>query len=52
MENNISTYIMNKSDLEKLSKSQLIELLLQQNVKPQRRKPIPTQDEIACFRIS
>jgi len=40
---------MNKSSLKKLSKSQLIQLLLQQNVelqpknvKPQPRKPIPT----------
>ena len=45
----ISTYCMNKSSLKKLSKSQLIQLLLQQNVelqpknvKPQPRKPIPT----------
>ena len=49
MKKNISTYCMNKSSLEKLSKSQLIKLLLQQNVKlqpknvkPQPRKPIPT----------
>ena len=42
MEKFISTDYMNKTSLEKLSKSQLIELLLQQNVKPQPRKPIPT----------
>ena len=42
MEKIISTYSMNRNNLEKLSKSQLIELLLQQNVKPQPRKPIPT----------
>ena len=38
----ISTDYMNQSSLEKLTKSQLIDLLLQQNVKPQPRKPIPT----------
>ena len=42
MEKNISTDYMNKNSLEKLTKSQLINLLLQQNVKPQPRKPIPT----------
>ena len=46
MQNNISTYSMNKSDLEKLSKSELIKLILQQNTKPvpARRtkiRPIP-----------
>ena len=34
MKNNISTYSMNKSDLEKLSKSELIELIMKQNTKP------------------
>ena len=38
----ISTDYMNQSSLEKLTKSQLIDLLLQQNVKPQLKKPIPT----------
>ena len=38
----ISTDYMNKTSLEKLTKSQLIDLLLQQNVKPQPRKSIPT----------
>ena len=38
----ISTDYMNKTSLEKLTKSQLINLLLQQNAKPQPRKPIPT----------
>ena len=34
MQNNISTYSMNKSDLEKLSKSELIKLIIKQNTKP------------------
>ena len=34
MQNNISTYCMNKSDLEKLSKSELIKLIIKQNTKP------------------
>ena len=38
MENNISHNSMNKKDLKKLSKSELIKLLLKQ----QKRKPIPT----------
>ena len=38
----ISKYSMNQSSLEKLSKSQLIKLLLQLNAKSQSRKPIPT----------
>ena len=42
MEKIISTNYMNKTSLEKLTKSQLINLLLQQNMKPQQRKPIPT----------
>ena len=42
MEKIISKYCMDESSLEKLSKSQLIKLLLQQNVEPQPRKPIPT----------
>ena len=37
----ISTNYMNESSLKKLSKSQLIKLLLQQNVELQSRKPIP-----------
>ena len=43
MENKISNndMEMNKSDLEKLTKSQLIELLKQNNKKP-NRKPVPT----------
>ena len=50
MKNNISSYGMNERDLEKLSKSELIKLLLkQQNDKPvaaprtvKKRRPIPT----------
>ena len=50
MEKIISTYNMNESSLKKLSKSQLIKLLLQKNMKPQPknddnvkpRRPIPT----------
>ena len=34
MQNNISPYCMNKSDLEKLSKSELIKLIIKQNTKP------------------
>ena len=46
MKNNISAYSMNKSDLEKLSKSELIELLLKQDEKPvpaprTKIRPIP-----------
>ena len=46
MKNNISTYSMNKSDLEKLSKSELIKLILKQNIKPMpaprtKIRPIP-----------
>ena len=46
MKNNISTYSMNKSDLEKLSKSELIKLILKQNIKPvpaprTKIRPIP-----------
>ena len=37
----ISTNNMNESSLKKLSKSQLIKLLLQQNAELQSRKPIP-----------
>ena len=37
----ISTNYMNESSLKKLSKSQLIKLLLQQNEELQSRKPIP-----------
>ena len=36
-----STNYMNESSLKKLSKSQLIKLLLQQNEELQSRKPIP-----------
>ena len=42
MEKIISTNNMNESSLKKLSKSQLIKLLLQQNVELQSRKPVPT----------
>ena len=42
MEKIISTNYMNESSLKKLSKSQLIKLLLQQNAELQSRKPIPT----------
>ena len=47
MKNNISTYCMYKSDLEKLSKSELIKLIIKQNIKsgvPKSgpRRPIPT----------
>ena len=46
MKNNISTYSINKSDLEKLSKSELIKLILKQNIKPvpaprTKIRPIP-----------
>ena len=41
MQKIISTNNMNKSDLSKLTKSQLIKLLLQQNAELQSRKPIP-----------
>ena len=46
MQNNISTYSMNKSDLEKLSKSELIKLIMKQNTKPvatprTKTRPIP-----------
>ena len=46
MKNNISTYSMNKSDLEKLSKSELIKLIIKQNTKPvptprTKTRPIP-----------
>ena len=41
MEKIISTSYMNESSLKKLSKSQLIKLLLQQNAELQSRKPIP-----------
>ena len=46
MQNNISTYSMNKSDLEKLSKSELIKLIIKQNTKPvpaprTKTRPIP-----------
>ena len=46
MQNNISTYCMNKSDLEKLSKSELIKLIIKQNTKPvpaprTKTRPIP-----------
>ena len=47
MENNISLYSMNKSELKKLSKSQLIELLLKQEKKKPEiiivddTKPVP-----------
>ena len=37
----ISTNYMNESSLKKLSKSQLIKMLLQQNAELQSRKPIP-----------
>ena len=33
---------MNKAELEKISKSELINLILQQNQKTTKRKPIPT----------
>ena len=42
MEKIISTNNMNESSLKKLSKSQLINLLLQQNAELQSRKPVPT----------
>ena len=46
MKNNISTFSMNKSDLEKLSKSELIKLIMKQNTKPvpaprTETRPIP-----------
>ena len=41
MQKIISTNNMNESSLKKLSKSQLIKLLLQQNAELQSRKPIP-----------
>ena len=46
MKKNISTYCMNKSDLEKLSKSELIKLIIKQNTKPvpaprTKTRPIP-----------
>ena len=46
MKNNISTYSMNKSDLEKLSKSELMKLIMKQNTKPvpaprTKIRPIP-----------
>ena len=46
MKNNISTSSMNKSDLEKLSKSELIKLIIKQNTKPvpaprTKTRPIP-----------
>ena len=41
MEKIISTNNMNESSLKKLSKSQLIKLLLQQNAELQSRKPVP-----------
>ena len=47
MENNISSYSMNKSELKKLSKSQLIKLLLKQEKKKPEiivvddTKPVP-----------
>ena len=41
MQKIISTNYMNESSLKKLSKSQLIKLLLQQNAELQSRKPIP-----------
>ena len=41
MEKSISTNNMNESSLKKLSKSQLIKLLLEQNEELQSRKPIP-----------
>ena len=46
MKNNISPYCMNKSDLEKLSKSELIKLIIKQNTKPvpaprTKIRPIP-----------
>ena len=46
MQNNISTYSMNKRDLEKLSKSELIKLIIKQNTKPvpaprTKTRPIP-----------
>ena len=46
MQNNISPYCMNKSDLEKLSKSELIKLIIKQNTKPvpaprTKIRPIP-----------
>ena len=46
MQNNISTYSMNKSDLEKLSKSELMKLIIKQNTKPvpaprTKTRPIP-----------
>ena len=41
MEKIISTNNMNESSLKKLTKSQLIKLLLQQNAELQSRKPIP-----------
>ena len=46
LQNNISPYCMNKSDLEKLSKSELIKLIIKQNTKPvpaprTKIRPIP-----------
>ena len=45
MKNNISYNSMNKSDLKKLSKSELIKLILQQNTKPvpapRTKRPVP-----------
>ena len=46
MENNISHNSMNKKDLKKLSKSELIKLLLKQ----QKRKPIPTPRTVKPIR--
>ena len=43
MKNNISSHSMDKNSLKKLSKSELIRLLLkQQNNKPTQRRPVPT----------
>ena len=46
MENNIAHNSMNKKDLKKLSKSELIKLLLKQ----QKRKPIPTPRTVKPIR--
>ena len=46
MKNNISHYNMNKSDLKKLSKSQLIKLLLKQ----EKKKPVPTPRTVRPIR--
>ena len=47
MINNISHYNMNKKDLKKLSKSELIKLLLKQ----EKKKPVPTPRTIKPIRL-